>query len=57
MGPPNSLHQLHLAKDVIFILLPKGSGKTGGGNSISAQAKCRKKKIVLKNLQLILRDE
>lgn len=30
MGPLNSLYHLHLAKDVIFILLPKGSGETGG---------------------------
>ena len=27
--------------DVIFILLPKGFGETGGGNSIPAQARCR----------------
>lgn len=41
VGPLRSLYQLHLAKDVLFILLPKGSDETGGGNSTSALAKCR----------------
>lgn len=41
MDPLDSVYQLHLAKDAIFILLPKGSGETRGGNSTSAHGECR----------------
>ena len=55
MGPLDSVYQLHLAKDAIFILLPKGSGETRGESPHQHTESAGKP--ALKHLQLMLRGE